>query len=119
MEAMLAMADLGKWILLVVTSAFPLLMMVLARLSLVSATSKYDGINTTCGNNDTAAAATAAALNSVESSGESVQFLMHIVMFSPLLFAFSHLYYNVIHNSCICHRLTCLLCGNGYQLYIC
>ncbi len=72
MEAMLAMADQGKWILLVMTSAFPLLMMVLARLSLVSATSKYDGINTTCGNNDTAAAATAAALNSVESSGESV-----------------------------------------------
>ena len=79
MEAMLAMADSGKWILLVVTSTLPLLMMVLARLSLVSATAKYDVITTTsCGNNDTAAAATAAALNLVESSGESVSFLNHI-----------------------------------------
>ena len=78
MEAMLAMADAGKWIFLVVTSAFPLLMMVLAGLSLVSASSKYDGIITTCGNNDTAAAATEAALNSIESSGESVSFLNQI-----------------------------------------
>jgi heme/copper-type cytochrome/quinol oxidase subunit 3 len=72
MEAMLAMADQGKWILLVMTSAFPSLMMVLARLSLVSATSNYDVITTACGNNDTTAAGTAAALNSDESSGESV-----------------------------------------------
>lgn len=58
MEAMLAMAYASRWTLLGITSAFPLLMMILARLSMASA-GKYgiDMITPSCGNS-TAAAAT-------------------------------------------------------------
>ena len=57
LEAMMAMADTGEWALLGVTSASPLLLMILARLSTVSATK--NGIGTTpCGHYTAVAAAT-------------------------------------------------------------
>lgn len=56
LEMMLAMADTSKWTLLGITSAFPLLMMILARLSMASA-DKYGtiGMLTPCGNYTAAA----------------------------------------------------------------
>ncbi len=56
LEMMLAMADTSKWTLLGITSAFPLLMMILARLTMASA-DKYGAIGmlTTCGNYTAAA----------------------------------------------------------------
>jgi hypothetical protein len=57
METMLAMAYASKWTLLGITSAIPLLMMILARLSLASAGMNGIDMITPCGNY-TAAAAT-------------------------------------------------------------
>ncbi len=58
METMLAMASTGKWTLLGITSVFPLLMMLLARLSIASA-GMYDlslTMLSPCGNHTVAAA---------------------------------------------------------------
>ena len=58
METMMAMASTGKWTLLRITSVFPLLLMILARLSIASA-GMYDlslSMLSTCGNHTVAAA---------------------------------------------------------------
>ena len=119
METMLAMAYSGKWTLLGITSIFPLLMMIVAKLSIASA-DRYDmDMISQCGNHTVAAA----TIDPEESIAGKPILLTSTMMYSFLrtfqliAILLSTQYSPDTSSGCVCNCFSDILSYNCIQLH--